>query len=287
MKILIAYDGSECSDAALEDLTRAGLPRKADVLILSVTDVWLPEANGNITRGQGEHISKIVKAARAFVQKAVKKIRSNFPHWKVQTDTPVGSPASMIIQKAKEWNADLIVIGSHGRSALGRMRWGSVSQSVATHAHCSVRISRGRRKSGVQDVKIIVGIDGSLHSKITLKSVASRIWPDESEIRVLAVFDPSLSTGVVIDRDAEYRYQWLTKIVNSAEKQLKEAGLHATGLVRGGDPKQVLVRKAKKWGADCVFVGAKGLSPIKHLLFGSVATAVAMRAHCSVEIVRS
>ena len=167
------------------------------------------------------------------------------------------------------------------------MRWGSVSQSVATHAHCSVRIGRGHRKSGVQDVKIIIGIDGSPHSKITLKSVASRIWPDKSEIRVLAVFDPSLfTTGVVVNIDAEYRYEWLTKVVNSTEKKLKEAGLHASGIVRGGNPEQVLVRKAKKWGADCIFVGARGLSPIKHLLFGSVSSAVAMRAYCSVEIVR-
>ncbi len=285
MRILIAYDGSECSDAALEDLTRAGLPSKTEALILSVTDVWSPEESVDITHG--EHIANIAKETRVFVQKAVKKIQSNFPNWKVRTDTPVGSPASIIIQRAKEWKADLIVIGSHGRSALGRIRWGSVSQSVATHAHCSVRISRGRQKSGLQDVKIIVGIDGSRHSKITLKKVASRTWPKKNEIRVLAIFDPSLSTGVVIDRDAEYRYQWLTKIVNSAEKQLKGAGLHASGMVRGGDPKQVLVRKAKKWGVDCIFVGAKGHSPIKQLLFGSVSTAVAMRAHCSVEIVRA
>ena len=42
MKILIAYDGSNCADAALEDLRRAGLPPEAEVVVLSVADVWLP-----------------------------------------------------------------------------------------------------------------------------------------------------------------------------------------------------------------------------------------------------
>ena len=42
MKILIAYDGSECADAALADLPRAGLPRQAEVIVLSVTETWLP-----------------------------------------------------------------------------------------------------------------------------------------------------------------------------------------------------------------------------------------------------
>jgi nucleotide-binding universal stress UspA family protein len=42
MKILITYDGSECAEAALDDLRRAGLPPAADALVVSVTEVWLP-----------------------------------------------------------------------------------------------------------------------------------------------------------------------------------------------------------------------------------------------------
>ena len=41
-KILIGYDGSECADAALDDLSRAGLPPDAEAQILSVAEVWLP-----------------------------------------------------------------------------------------------------------------------------------------------------------------------------------------------------------------------------------------------------
>jgi nucleotide-binding universal stress UspA family protein len=53
-----------------------------------------------------------------------------------------------------------------------------------------------------------------------------------------------------------------------------------------GDPKHVLVDEAAHWGADCIFIGSRGLSRWERLLLGSVSTAVATRAHCPVEVVR-
>jgi nucleotide-binding universal stress UspA family protein len=52
-------------------------------------------------------------------------------------------------------------------------------------------------------------------------------------------------------------------------------------------PKYILIKEAKRWGADSIFVGARGLSNFERLLLGSVSTAVATRAHCSVEVVRA
>src|SRR3982751_6558290 len=42
MRLLIAYDGSQSADAALDDLTHAGLPQKGEALVMSVAEVWLP-----------------------------------------------------------------------------------------------------------------------------------------------------------------------------------------------------------------------------------------------------
>ena len=61
----------------------------------------------------------------------------------------------------------------------------------------------------------------------------------------------------------------------------------AVSSVREGNPKGILVREAKRWKADCIFVGAKGLRGIERFLIGSVSLAVASRATCSVEVVRS
>jgi nucleotide-binding universal stress UspA family protein len=77
-------------------------------------------------------------------------------------------------------------------------------------------------------------------------------------------------------------------MAEAATKQLRAKGLRAEAVVKFGDPKQVLVRYAEEWRADCIFVGATGLTNrVERFLLGSVAATVAARAHCSVEIARS
>ena len=73
----------------------------------------------------------------------------NFPGWKVGASSSCGSAAWELVAKADEWKPDLIVVGSHGRNALGRFVLGSVSQRVLAEAHCSVRISRGELTSQI------------------------------------------------------------------------------------------------------------------------------------------
>jgi nucleotide-binding universal stress UspA family protein len=63
-------------------------------------------------------------------------------------------------------------------------------------------------------------------------------------------------------------------------------GLQVSTLVKQEDPKQLLCEEAERWGADCIFVGAKGVGRLERLLIGSVSSAVAARAHCSVEVIR-
>jgi nucleotide-binding universal stress UspA family protein len=57
-----------------------------------------------------------------------------------------GYPKQVILDEAERWNADLIVVGSHGRRGLTRLLLGSVSQAVAAHSGCSVEIVRTREK---------------------------------------------------------------------------------------------------------------------------------------------
>jgi nucleotide-binding universal stress UspA family protein len=57
--------------------------------------------------------------------------------------------------------------------------------------------------------------------------------------------------------------------------------------VKDGEPKSLLIAEAESWGADCIFVGARGLGRVERFMLGSVSTAVAARAHCSVEVVRA
>jgi nucleotide-binding universal stress UspA family protein len=84
------------------------------------------------------------KNSLALAKRAQSRIQQLFPDWKVLVDAGIGSPGREIIARADEWLPDLIVVGSHGRAALGELFFGSVSQKVVNEARCSVRVARGR-----------------------------------------------------------------------------------------------------------------------------------------------
>jgi nucleotide-binding universal stress UspA family protein len=89
------------------------------------------------------------------------------------------------------------------------------------------------------------------------------------------------------DREAEGRPALKPKQILTAAAELHErSGLKATPLLEQGDPKRVIVEQAERWQADTIFLGATGHGRLHRLMLGSVAAAVAARAHCSVEVVR-
>jgi nucleotide-binding universal stress UspA family protein len=312
MKLLIAYDGSKCADAALDDLTHAGLPEKGEALVMSVAEVWLPPPPPSLyeivemaatTKGplglERKYMagSQAVKDADGMAAKAATRFQANFPNWKVKHEAVWGSPNWELFAKAEEWKADMIVAGSHGRTAVGRLFLGSISQWLLNEARCSVRVARGKLDEPDFPVRLLLALDGSRSSEKALEQIAARNWPAKSEVRVVTVDQPleltyvggvapPLRRSVESFNKAEHKRS--QRFVDAAARKLKSAGLRAMADVIEGDPKKVLVQVAEEWRADCIFVGATGLTNRFELfLLGSTAAAVSARAHCSVEVVRT
>jgi len=311
MKILIGYDGSTCAEAALDDLQRAGLPPLAEALVMSVTETWLPLPPASsyeiLEQAREVHVpfdmkrvyakaSASIKEADLLTERAVARLRTNFPGWTIKTATSIGSPSRELIKKADEWQPNLIVIGSHGRSRLGRLVLGSVSQGVLTYAHCSVRVARGRIEEPDTAVRIIISVDGSPISKAAVQEVATRVWPLGSEVRIIAVNDPLSATFVgkfippiaeIVEESNQAERKWLGRILESSSQLLRESELRVSSEIREGDPKHVLIKAAREWDADCIFAGSIGFgNPFERFVLGSVSASLAARAHCSVEVVR-
>jgi nucleotide-binding universal stress UspA family protein len=300
MKILIAYDGSDCASAALADLSRAGLPQEVEAVVLSVADVWVWSTVGNevvmpvYARAyagpwdrEREEALQAVEEARAMAEQAKRRIQDDFPVWSVTAEACADSPPWGVIKKADEWKPDLVVVGSHGRSALGRFLLGSVSQKVVTHAPCSVRVARGQMARGDSPVRILIGVDGSRYSEAAVEAVARRAWPAGSEARVVVALDLTMMSSLsLLEEVSQEDEVSATKIAEAAAEKLRGAGLIASTLVKKADPRRLLIDEAERWEADSVFVGARGLRAIGRFLIGSVSSAVAARAHCSVEVIR-
>jgi len=311
MKILIGYDGSGCAEAALDDLQRAGLPSATKASVLSVTEVSVPPPPPSsyeiLEQARAVHVpadiprvyakgSPAIQEAQALAERAAARLRANFPGWEIAAEASVGSPAWELVNKADRWKPDLIVVGSHGHSALGRFVLGSVSQRILTEARCSVRVARGRVEEPDTPVRIVVGVDGSAGSEAAVREVASRLWPLNSEVRIIAVNDPLTLTligqlippvGKTIEEGNQADREWLKTELAKNAGQLRPSELKVSTEFREGNPKRALVEAAEEWGADCIFVGSVGFSNrIERFVLGSVSAAVAARANCSVEAVR-
>src|SRR5262252_2224397 len=105
----------------------------------------------------------------------------------------VGNPADAILEKARTWVADLIVVGTHGRSALGRALLGSVSLKLIREAPCSVRVARLSLHDG--PVRLLVGTDGSPEAETAIEQVNRRLWPTSAEVHVVAVHEALVPTN--------------------------------------------------------------------------------------------
>jgi nucleotide-binding universal stress UspA family protein len=148
MKILLATDGSDCSNAAVEAVAERPWPRGSEVKIISAmelpytptTETWaLPDSYFKELEAAG------TEQAETTVNQAAKRIESAHAGELIITTEIANGPAKdVILDEAERWGADLIVLGSHGYRGWRRFLLGSVSHAVATHARCSVEIVRRR-----------------------------------------------------------------------------------------------------------------------------------------------
>lgn len=312
MKILVGFDGSRCADDAITDLQRAGLPPEGtEALVLAVADVYATPAaaetsadrpGGTVVLRDVERlrglVGQAVDRARADAEKAAARVRTMFAGWSVRAEAVADTPHWALVKKAAEWSADLIVVGSHGRSALGRMVLGSVSQQVLHNALCSVRVGRCGA-AGAQPreprVRLVLGVDGSVDSAAAVSAVTGRHWPPGSEALVVGVLDARVILNYLelpppagaSHGGAAGASAGLRDMLSRVGDDLRRSGIAATGIALDGDPKKLLIQEAERFGADCIVLGAKGHSRIERLLLGSVSSAVAARANCSVEVVRT
>jgi nucleotide-binding universal stress UspA family protein len=144
LRILLATDGSECSSAAARSVAERPWPAGTKFRILSVVD---PSAQVLPTSYfSAEMMEELRGKEMQQAQEAVSSAESILFGAGIEATTaiavPAATPKELILSEAAEWEADLIVVGSHGRRGVNRLVLGSVSEAVALHANCSVEIIR-------------------------------------------------------------------------------------------------------------------------------------------------
>jgi len=144
LKILLAIDGSECSMAALRSVAGRPWPPGTEFRVLSVVEpsapllpppYFSPHRMEELRGKDMQRSQQAVSAAESILSTAGIEATSTIA-------VPAATPKELILSEGAEWEAGLIVVGSHGRRGVNRLLLGSVSEAVALHANCSVEIVR-------------------------------------------------------------------------------------------------------------------------------------------------
>jgi len=297
MKVLIGIDASVASQHVLEEVISRPWPAATNFTVLHVADVY------GLTRASSL-VHEFHRQGLILVQTAAEKLCQAGRLTKAEV--LFGTPRREIAEYAKKWEADLVMVGSHGQGALARLLLGSVAHGVLRTAPCSIEIVRpraARASNSSHAMKILLATDGSNFSIAALDSVAGRPWPADSEVKLISVEElpavlPNQMTASSLS--AMYPASLLEELLQCARTHAKEAIENASivlrrsslRLVNGGstplgDPRLAILEAAREWKADLIVLGSHGRRGLDRLLLGSVAESIALHAHCSVEVVRA
>ncbi|MFN0086649.1 MAG: universal stress protein [Blastocatellia bacterium] len=150
-------------------------------------------------------------------------------------------------------------------------------------------------------MKILLAVDGSEYSFTAADVIASRPWPPGSAVRILSVvklpFVPTAETRALPESDYSKMERAAMAEAGaavdaarariSAGNSSRESPLDITSDILLGHPQETILAEADQWGADLILLGSRGLGGFKRFMLGSVSTAVATHAHCSVEVARA
>jgi nucleotide-binding universal stress UspA family protein len=140
-KVLLATDGSPASEPASEQAIDLATQVEARLLVVSVFGGPSSRPSGAAVETVPDSRASLTSKAQAIVARAkASGVNASFLVWE-------GEPGEAIVAAADAETADIIVVGSHGRSGVSRFLIGSVSDYVVRHAHCPVMVVRGRLDS--------------------------------------------------------------------------------------------------------------------------------------------
>ncbi|MCA9191846.1 MAG: universal stress protein [Planctomycetales bacterium] len=282
MKIIFAVSHSQIACQAAELLTRLPWVEKPSICLISVMHEGAPSTFGTKPNQASEAEKRELELAQQQVGKILQA--GQLSHTSLIVS---GRAKQQLLDRARELEADLIVLGAADRSGLARAVLGSTSDYVANHAQCSTLIVHSSEK-GVNDasgLKVVLAYDGSVGAQEACRQLHSFNWGVSSKISVAAFLErPSLLPETEIyDAEAIENAERITSQVCESI----DNGAHVYNVVReslhiGSGLQQHIHEQA----ADLVFCGATSASGISAWIVGSVTRHLLHHAHTSIWVAK-
>lgn len=296
LRVLLGIDGSECAAVAVDFVDSVPWPAESEIRVAEAVEDHVPAMAGPWPTYGLVEAPQLAQAMRqeADTTVATSVARLERPGIRVSSHVEAGQPSRFIIDNADAFDADLIVVGSHGRGAIKSMVLGSVSADVVAHAHDPVLVAR---QPGLS--RILLAWDGSAAAERAANLLLS--WPifDDSIVRVVSVASggPDWASAVywssptpdasITDAGEEPSLRDHTRLAEEMMERLSQAGLGARADIREGDPADEILSVARAWQADLIVMGTHGRTGLQRLVLGSVAQHVVAHAPCSVLVAQA
>ena len=295
MRVLLATDGSERADVARQLVQSADWPASSTIRVVTVVELinligFAPWSSGLAVDAEAVEAEAAAQAELVLDEAArgLAGVRAG-----IECAVLRGRPASCIVEDARGFNADLIVVGSRGHGMIKSMLLGSVAGEVTDHAPCPVLVARLPFIT-----RVVLAHDGSDFARAAEQALCA--WPifGHAAIEVASISDPPgpwfAPVSAVSQRPESPDYferardalEHHRQIAEGAARRLRQAGLRASAVVEAGDPATAIIRLADEHRADLVALGTHGRTGLERLLLGSVARNVMQHAPVSVLIVR-
>ena len=283
-RILLASDGSEDAQRAVQWLAMLPVPAGTRLRVVSV--VTLPPSPLDIPPVR-EYYRGLRDAARTLVEDAARALADRGP---VETRVCEGEPRARILAEARDWDADLLVVGAKGLGAVKRFLLGSVSTGVVHGAHCAVAVVRGEARP---PARVLLACDGSTDAMAAVRYVGMLPLVSNTAVRLLAVVPPMPSIPIASEI-AGTPWPPAPEVIAEATAQMEQSLVEAEATlgrpaseraVRVGDPASAILDAART--ADLIVLGARGLGALGRMMIGSVSERVLQHAECPVLIVKA
>lgn len=276
MNLLFCIDQTTESIHAVKYLINSGLLEHSTLRLLHV-----------------EKKNEVNSDLNAFMQSITDQIMASCKVDKIDSVIVQGAVVNEILESSDKMQADLIIVGTHGRQGLERLLLGSVSQALLEQSRCPVLLAR----ETAPNKNILLCVDASSCSGGAVEWVAEQKWAASMNLVVLAVVHPlpaSFSNGTSVSAASEMLLQQQyeqARVYSVVDKWCKKLAIEigrelVPYTLAEGEPKEVILQAANKWPADMLVLGSHGRSGLNKVLLGSVSQHVSAKAHCSVAVVR-
>ena len=305
MKILLGVDFSSDSKGAIRFVSGIRFPSNSELFLVHVTSGFEALQIGHsleIEEGLITLYNKTIDRSR----KNLEKIREKFvdPRLEVHVDVKEGNAGNEILSLLKKESIDLAVIGTRGLSGIQRFLLGSVSEWILHESPCPVLVVRGANRLMKQGIRVLIATDGSPEAHMALEFLNELRFPAQSQVFLFHVVegtdyrivqddyrslrvDPSGSVDLAkIAQDIQARREIEGQsLVKEAKRGLSNRHAKSNHISTGYAAEEIL-KAARRFRANLIVMGSRGLTGIKQTLLGSVSARVVRHAPCSVLVVR-